>query len=210
MPRLALVQAAPPASTASPLVRRAFLFAEHAHHGQRRKDAQAYISHPVRVARLLAGLAYGEEVVAAALLHDVVEDTRATVAQLRTAFGARVAELVACVSEDPALRGDERKRAYRERVRSAPREARAICAADKVCNIEDLWLAAAAGDHVVLQRFHGGLYGQVQRFAAELQMLRGAGADPELLDALDRGIVALRAQARRHSLIGAPQRALAA
>jgi (p)ppGpp synthase/HD superfamily hydrolase len=201
---------AAPAPAAPPLVRRAYAFAERAHHGQRRKDGQAYIAHPVRVARIVAGLGYGEEVLAAALLHDVVEDTPVTVARLRLAFGVHVAELVDCVSENPALCGEERKRAYRERVRTGPRGAQAICAADKVCNIEDLWLAAAAGDHVVLQRFHGGLYGQVQRFAAELQMLRGAGADPELLDALDRGIVALRAQARRHSLIGAPQRALAA
>src|SRR3954451_10906918 len=54
MPRLTLAPAAPPAPAATPLVRRAYAFAEHAHRGQRRKDGQAYISHPVRVARLLA------------------------------------------------------------------------------------------------------------------------------------------------------------
>jgi guanosine-3',5'-bis(diphosphate) 3'-pyrophosphohydrolase len=203
MPRPALVPAAP-------LVRRAYAFAERAHRGQRRKDGQAYVAHPVRVARMVARLGYGEPVLAAALLHDVVEDTPVTVAQLRAAFGGHVAELVDCLSEDPALCGEERKRAYRERVRTAPRGARAICAADKVCNIEDLCLAAATGDHLVLQRFHGGLHAQVRRFAAELQMLRDGGADPELLDALERGVHALRAEDRRHSLAGAPQHALAA
>jgi hypothetical protein len=201
MPRLA---------HATPLVRRAYALAERAHRGQRRKDGQAYISHPVRVARLLAGLGYAEEVLAAALLHDVVEDSPVTLAQVRAAFGERVALLVDCVSEDPALQGDARKRAYRERVRLAPRDARAICAADKVCNVEDLRLAAAAGDHVALGRFHGGLHGQAQRFAAELCVLSTAGADRDLLDALHCGIHALRAEARRHSLIAAPQHALAA
>jgi len=210
MARLAL--APPPASAlaATPLVRRAYAFAEHAHRGQRRKDGQAYISHPVRVARVLASLGYAEEVLAAALLHDVVEDTPATLAEIRQAFGARVAELVACVSEDPALVGAARKHAYRERVRVAPHDARAICAADKVCNLDDLRVAAATEDHMVLQRFHGGLHSQAQRFAAELQMLRDAGVDAALLDALERGLLALAAEARRLTLAPSFERALAA
>ena len=56
-------------------MRRAYAFAEAAHRGQRRKDDRAFIAHPVHVARLLAARGYDEEVVAAALLHDVVEDT---------------------------------------------------------------------------------------------------------------------------------------
>jgi len=185
---------------ATPVVRRAYVFAEHAHRGQRRKDGQAYISHPVRVARLLGALRYGEEVLAAALLHDVVEDTAVTLEDIREAFGQRVALLVDCVSEDPALPGGERKRAYHDRVRLAPRDARAICAADKVSNVEDLLLAAACDDHVALQRFHGGLHAQAQRFNAELYMLLEAGVDAQLTEALRRGIHALRAEARRLSV----------
>jgi guanosine-3',5'-bis(diphosphate) 3'-pyrophosphohydrolase len=203
MPRLTLAPAAP-------LVRRAYAFAEHAHRGQRRKDGQAYISHPVRVARLLAERGYGEEVLAAALLHDVVEDTRATLPEVRQAFGVRVALLVECVSEDMSLPGAERKRAYREQVRLGPPDARAICAADKVCNIEDLRITAASGDHVALQRFHGGLHAQAQRFTAELEMLRDAGADQRLTDALRRGVAALQAEARRLSIFAPVEHALAA
>jgi (p)ppGpp synthase/HD superfamily hydrolase len=210
MARLALAPAAQPALAATPLVRQAYAFAEHAHRGQRRKDGQLYISHPVRVARLLAGLGYREEVLAAALLHDVVEDTPVTLAEVHQAFGAHVAELVDCVSEDPALEGEARKLAYRERVRVAPRAARAICAADKVCNLDDLRVAAASEDHAALQRFHGGLHAQVQRFAAELKMLREGGADRELLAALGRGLRALRAEARRLSLAPRVEHALAA
>ena len=210
MPRLALAPAAPPALAATPLVRHAYAFAEHAHRGQRRKDGQAHISHPVRVARLLAQRGYGEEVLAAALLHDVVEDTPVTLTEVREAFGGRVAELVDCVSEDPALHGDDRKVAYRERVRAAPFGARAICAADKVCNLDDLRIAAATEDHVALRRFHGGLHGQARRFSAELQMLREAGADGELVEAMRRGIVALLTEARRLSLTARAEHALAA
>jgi (p)ppGpp synthase/HD superfamily hydrolase len=210
MARLAHAPQPAPALTATPLVRRAYAFAEHAHRGQRRKDGQAYISHPVRVARVLAALDYAEEVLAAALLHDVVEDTPATLSEIRQAFGARVAELVGYVSEDPALVGAARKLAYRERVRVAPHDARAICAADKVCNLDDLRTAAVTADHMVLQRFHGGLHAQAQRFAAELQMLRDAGVDAALLDALERGLLALSAEARRLTLAPSFERALAA
>jgi guanosine-3',5'-bis(diphosphate) 3'-pyrophosphohydrolase len=210
MARLTLVPAEPAPLAVSPLVRRAYAFAEHAHRGQRRKDGQAYISHPVRVARVLAGLGYGDDVVAAALLHDVVEDTPVSLAEVRQAFGARVAGLVDCVSEDMTLPGAERKRDYRERVRVGSREARAICAADKVCNLDDLRVAAAADDHVALQRFHGGLHAQARRFDAELAMLADAGVDPELLEALNHGVEALRAEARRLSVFHLPQHALAA
>jgi (p)ppGpp synthase/HD superfamily hydrolase len=210
MPRLSLAPPAPPALTATPLVRHAYAFAEHAHRGQRRKDGQAYISHPVRVARLLAGLGYDQHVLAAALLHDVVEDTPVTLPEIRQAFGARIALLVASVSEDPSLHGAERKLAYREQVRVAPADARAICAADKVCNIEDLRVTAAAGDHVALQRFHGGLHAQAQRFTAELEMLCESGADADLTDALRRGVLALQAEARRLSIFVPVEHALAA
>ena len=210
MPRLTLAPAAPPALAATALVRHAYAFAEHAHRGQRRKDGQAYISHPVRVARLLAGLHYGEEVLAAALLHDVVEDTAATLPEIRQAFGHRVAHLVDCVSEDPSLHGAERKLAYREQVRTAPADAQAICAADKVCNVDDLRVTAASGDHVAMRRFHGGLHAQAQRFTAELRMLCEVGAAVELTDALRRGVLALEAEARRLSIFVPVEHALAA
>jgi (p)ppGpp synthase/HD superfamily hydrolase len=201
---------APTGVEATPLLRRAYSFAERAHRGQRRKDGQAYIAHPVRVARLLGALGYDEDVLAAALLHDVVEDTRVTLEDVRDAFGARVTLLVDCVSENPALTGAARKIAYRERVRLAPRDARAICAADKVCNVEDLRHAAACRDHVTLQRFHGGLHAQVRRFQAELVMLADAGVDRELVEALRHGVLALRGEIRRMSVFAAPAPALAA
>lgn len=180
-------------------MRRAYAFAEAAHRGQRRKDDRAFIAHPVHVARLLAARGYDEEVVAAALLHDVVEDTAVTLDEIRERFGARVAELVACVTEDSALPTPERKRAYREVLRHSPSAARAICAADKVCNASDLYQAASQGDEEVLARFAGGLEAQVQRLSAELTMLEETGTDRSLREAMRAELGGLRTQARRRA-----------
>jgi guanosine-3',5'-bis(diphosphate) 3'-pyrophosphohydrolase len=189
--------AAPNPGPQDTLVRRAYAFAEAAHRGQRRKDNRAFIAHPVRVARLLAARGYDEEVVAAALLHDVVEDTAVTLGEVRERFGARVAQLVAYVTEDPGLPTGERKRAYREGLRRSPDAARAICAADKVCNASDLREAASDSAEEVLARFAGGLEAQVQRFTAELSMLEESGTDRSLREAMRAELGVLRTQARR-------------
>ena len=170
-------------------MRRAYAFAEAAHRGQRRKDDRAFIAHPVRVARLLAARGYDE-------------DTSVTLSEIRERFGARVAELVACVTEDPALPMDERKRAYRDEVRRSSDAARAICAADKVCNVSDLHEAASDSAEQVLARFAGGLDGQVKRFSAELSMLDETGTDRSLREAMRAELGALRTQARRRAGAG--------
>jgi guanosine-3',5'-bis(diphosphate) 3'-pyrophosphohydrolase len=179
------------------LVARAYAFARDAHRGQRRKDGQAFIAHPVGVARLLAARGYDEEVVAAALLHDVVEDTTVTLREVRERFGARIAHLVDCVTEDLALPGGERKRAYRERVRRSTQAARAICAADRACNIADLYEAASGSAEHVVARFAGGLEGQLRRFRADLSMLEEVGADPALREAIRTKLSALAARGGR-------------
>jgi guanosine-3',5'-bis(diphosphate) 3'-pyrophosphohydrolase len=187
------------------LVLRAYAFAEAAHRGQRRKDDRAFIAHPVRVARLLAARGYDDEVVAAALLHDVVEDTPVTLNEVRERFGERVAELVACVTEDPSLPTGERKRAYREGVRKSPLAARAICAADKVCNVSDLHEAASDSADQIIARFAGGLDAQVKRFSAELSMLDESGTDRGLRDAMRVELGVLRTQARRRAAAPSPR-----
>jgi (p)ppGpp synthase/HD superfamily hydrolase len=173
------------------LVRRAYAFADAAHRGQRRKDGRPFIDHPVRVARLLASRGYDEEVLAAGLLHDVVEDTPVTLSELREHFGARVAELVACVTENHQLPASERRRAYRDRLRRSPHAARAICAADKVCNLADLREAAGSGE-LVLARFEGGLGAQVAHHGAALSMLEETGTDRALREAMRAELTALR------------------
>jgi GTP pyrophosphokinase len=76
------------------LIERAYSAAEKAHSGQKRKSGEPYITHPVAVAQILADLGIGPKTIAAALLHDTVEDTDYTLDQLRADFGDEIAMLV--------------------------------------------------------------------------------------------------------------------
>jgi GTP pyrophosphokinase len=76
------------------VLRRAAAFADVAHHGQSRLSGEPYIRHSLAVAHILAELGLDHEVLAAAILHDVVEDTTVTLDDLRQEFGPRIADLV--------------------------------------------------------------------------------------------------------------------
>jgi GTP pyrophosphokinase len=76
------------------IIERAYSVAEKAHTGQLRKSGEPYITHPVAVAQILADLGIGSKTVAAALLHDTVEDTDYTLAMLQRDFGDEIAMLV--------------------------------------------------------------------------------------------------------------------
>ena len=82
----------PRAKTA--LIERAHAVAEQAHEGQLRKSGEAYISHPIAVAEIIAGLGLPDTVIAAALLHDVVEDTNFPLEEIQAEFGDEVASFV--------------------------------------------------------------------------------------------------------------------
>ena len=118
----------------------AFAFASRLHAGQHRaSDAAPFILHPLEVAVLLRNRGFGDEVVAAALLHDAVENTGATTTDVEERFGARVASLVGALSDDPAIEDyPARKAALREAVAAAGRDAQAIFAADKVAKAREL------------------------------------------------------------------------
>ena len=86
------------------LVRRAFVFAENHHREQYRKNGDPYIGHPVAVAHILCGMRLDTASVCAALLHDVVEDTEATLDDLRSVFSNEIAELVDGVTKLSKIR----------------------------------------------------------------------------------------------------------
>ncbi len=121
---------------ASELLARAFEIARSAHAGQVRKDGSAYIGHPLTVAETLAEAGFGEDVLAAGLLHDVVEDTDVEQSTIQRDFGDRVAVLVAVMTDDKQVEPYvERKRVLREAVEAAGIDAVAIFAADKLANL---------------------------------------------------------------------------
>jgi GTP pyrophosphokinase len=99
------------------LVTRAFSFAAAAHEGQQRRSGSDFIEHPVGVARICAQLRLDEQTLAAALLHDVVEDTETEIEDVRAAFGEEVARLVAGVTKLTRIQFQSREQAEAENYR---------------------------------------------------------------------------------------------
>jgi guanosine-3',5'-bis(diphosphate) 3'-pyrophosphohydrolase len=130
------------AETGLPLIVRALEFAANKHRDQRRKDAQAspYINHPIALANVLVheGQVSDPVVLSAALLHDTVEDTQTTVAELEGTFGGKIAAIVEEVTDDKNLPKAERKRLQIEHASHISREAKLVKLADKICNVRDV------------------------------------------------------------------------
>jgi (p)ppGpp synthase/HD superfamily hydrolase len=140
---------------ASELVASAYELAAEAHEGQRRKDdGSPYISHPIAVAQVLRDAGFRDQVIAAALLHDVVEDTELSSEEVANRFCDEVAQLVEALSEDEGIEGfEERKREHREQVEEAGYEAVAIYIADKLSNLRDMRAIYAREGEAIAPRF---------------------------------------------------------
>lgn|SRR5262245_9431661 len=130
-----------------PLSEAAVAFARERHAGQARGgDQAAFVFHPLEAASLLERSGYADDVVAAAVLHDVLEDTGTRQEELEECFGAEVANLVVTLTDDLTIAdADERRDDVRDRVRSAGGNALAIYAADKVSKVRELRMMLATG-----------------------------------------------------------------
>ncbi|WP_027817672.1 HD domain-containing protein [Paraburkholderia bannensis] len=117
-------------------------FAAEKHRNQRRKDAHAspYINHPIALANVLAneGDVDDEAVLIAALLHDTIEDTQTTAAEIETQFGREVAQIVQEVTDDKRLLKAERKRLQIEHAAHISPQAKLVKLADKIANLRDI------------------------------------------------------------------------
>lgn len=117
-------------------------FAAEKHRNQRRKDiAQTpYINHPLGVANILIqeGNVFEPVVILAAILHDTVEDTDTTFAEIEKEFGHKVCQIVQEVTDDKTLSKVERKRLQIEHAPNISREAKLVKLADKLYNLRDL------------------------------------------------------------------------
>ena len=120
------------------LYERTLKIAVTAHAGQVRKhDDTPYVTHPIMVARMLERAGFSESIIAAALAHDVLEDTEVTEAHLRMQLGDEVVDIVVAVSEDKTLPWEERKAAYVKQVVEADESVWAVSVADKIHNARD-------------------------------------------------------------------------
>jgi guanosine-3',5'-bis(diphosphate) 3'-pyrophosphohydrolase len=99
------------------LLARAYRFSEHSHQGQQRASGEPYLSHPLEVAGLLVGFKMDVTTVTAGLLHDVLEDTEATKADLQREFGPEIAELVDGVTKIGKLAFSSREERQAENFR---------------------------------------------------------------------------------------------
>ncbi|MDO4477565.1 MAG: HD domain-containing protein [Lachnospiraceae bacterium] len=144
------------------LIERAVQFAAEAHKGGKRKGSQVpYIIHPVEAACIAANMTDRAEVVAAAALHDVVEDTPVTVDEIREAFGESVARLVGAESEDKMrhMAASEswvlRKRHFLEHLASETSfDVKLVALTDKLSNIKQTVKVHAKLGSAMWQRFN--------------------------------------------------------
>lgn len=167
-----------------PLFERAVVFATVAHKGVTRKGNRIpYLSHPIEAAAVVAELTDDEEVIAAAVLHDVLEDTDATVQQLHQYFGQRVAFYVCGESEDKRrdlppegtwmLRKQETIDFLKE---EADRNAKMLALADKLSNLRSIARDIESIGDRLWERFHqkdksmhGWMYRQIAEALRELE-----------------------------------------
>lgn len=128
-----------------------------AHEGQTRKDSAKtpYIVHPVSVALIVSRYTNNDDVLAASLLHDLLEDTTYSAKQMKSDFGSRVLRLVSEVSEpsDRQLGWAMRKDRYLDTLATASHEALLIACADKIANLRAMRSAYMVDGELLWQKF---------------------------------------------------------
>ena len=184
------------AAARSELITRALAKATEAHAGQTRNGSGGlpYIEHPRMVAATLAARDYGEATLAAALLHDVVEDSDTTVEELRAEFGDEIADLVAALSDDESIESyRDRKDEHRGRVAAVDGDALAIYAADKLTNMTTLHAAIEGEGMRVADEYKVPLALKLEVWEADAAMLATTEPGLPLLDPLGEAISRLGA-----------------
>ncbi len=128
------------------LLDRAIVFAVKAHHNtERRGKGFPYIVHPMEAVEVVATITPDQELLAAAALHDTIEDTDVTVGQICAEFGDRVANLVHAESDkfveglSEAESWRDRKQEAIDRLAAAPRDAKIVALGDKLSNMRAIW-----------------------------------------------------------------------
>jgi (p)ppGpp synthase/HD superfamily hydrolase len=173
-----------------PLAGEAFVFARERHAAQRRDaDGSPALMHPLEVAASLRFAGEEDTVVAAGLLHDVLEDTDAERQEVAERFGPEVAEIVDALTEDEAIHDyGQRKAELRERAREAGARAAVVFTADKLSKARELrvLIAARGGADEEIRR-------KAEHYAYSLDMVDEVIPDHPLVGHLRFQLEALRA-----------------
>lgn len=173
-----------------PRTRDALAFAAERHAGQRREvDDAPFVVHPLEVARLIHEAGYPDRVVAAGVLHDVIEDTDTEPRDLAERFGTEVARLVTTVTEDPSIEDrTERKAALRLQVAQAGGEAAVVFVADKISKAREMRLRLTI-EQVEVERDCP----KIEHYEESLEMLAELMPGHELVERLRAELKAVHA-----------------
>ncbi|CEG27068.1 metal dependent phosphohydrolase [Bacillus sp. B-jedd] len=182
------------------MIEKAFRVAGEAHDGQYRKLTKTpYITHPATVGIILQKYGYGEELIAAGILHDTAEDTDVTLEMIEMDFGSKVAEIVAgCSEPDKSLSWEERKEHTIEFLKGAPIEIRAVACADKLHNVRSIRYDVEKSGEEVWNRFKRGREKQEWYYRSLVESL-GQQSSFEMLDEFAREVELLFGRRREEA-----------
>lgn len=161
------------------IIEKATRIAVEVHEGQRRKgDDLPFIVHPVMVALKLAKYNFPDKVIAAALAHDILEETEYPEEKMRKELGEEVAEIVKAVTNEDNPDWEEKKKKYVESVRNGSEDAKAVSVADKIHNLESLLIAYAEQGPAIWKKFNRGKEQKMWFEKKVLKMLKDTWQHP--------------------------------
>lgn len=177
--------------------REALEFALRAHEGQFRKGTDIpYITHPVSVSAILMQYGYGDDLAIAGLLHDVLEDTAVTPAELQEKFGTHIGSIVHSVTENKRdsegrpRNWEVRKEGVLEHLRTSEEPVVVLKAADALHNVDSILRDIRVAGDAVWRRFNRGREHQLEQYRRLSGIIRERLADSplaaELCETVDR------------------------
>jgi (p)ppGpp synthase/HD superfamily hydrolase len=166
-----------------------------------RTDGDPYVAHPVEVSRLLSDMGADEVTIAAALLHDGVEDSDLTIDEVARRFGDEVAAIVAALTEDENIDNwVARKDALRAQVQQAGERAVSVYAADKLSNLRELRrVYAVRGESAIDLHKAPSLDLRVQAWRDDLAMINRATPRHPFAKDIDVELERLERERRRRA-----------
>ncbi|MCM3476601.1 MULTISPECIES: HD domain-containing protein [Bacillaceae] len=175
------------------VIEKAIEVAAKAHDHQYRKGTNLpYISHPYTVGVLLLTFGYAEEVVAAGILHDTVEDTDLTLDDIKKDFGERIADIVRGASEkDKSLSWEERKQATIDHLATEPRDVCLIVCADKLHNLTTIKRELEREGEKVWTRFKRGREKQAWYYREVVHKLENKIANERIFVQLKNEVISV-------------------
>lgn len=170
------------------IIEKAIIFAAKAHRDQTRKSTVIpYITHPYTVGMILQKVNCSDEVIAAGILHDTLEDTPTTYEKLVDQFGVRVANLVRAASEnDKSLPWEVRKQHTIDHLKGADIEEIQVITADKLHNLKSIQADFEAHGEEIWERFNRGKLDQHWYYGSIVKELAPRKQEFKLIDELEK------------------------